>query len=49
MHFCYFLGEDLVSEQENEAETGGAGLPPPSPIGDVPASAPGAVPQHGRT
>lgn len=43
-------GEDLVSEQEDEAETGGAGLPrPSSPTGDVPGFAPGSVPRHGWT
>lgn len=46
----FLSGEDLVPEQEDEAEAGGAGLPrSPSPTGDVPASAPGSVPQHGRT
>lgn len=48
--FVLLSGEDLVPEQEDEAEEGGAGLPrSPSPTGDVPASAPGSVPKHGRT
>lgn len=46
-----FSGEDLVPEQEDETEAGGAGLPrSPGFTGDAPASAPRSVsPQHGRT
>lgn len=50
IYFCFLSGTNLVSEQEDEAETGGSGLPRASgSTGDVPVSAPGSVPQHGRT
>lgn len=43
-------GQNLVSEQEDEAETGDAGLlRRRRPSGDVPAAAPGPVPpRHGH-
>lgn len=50
IYFCLVLGENLVSEQEDEVETGGAGLSrPPSFTGDVSAVTPGSIPQHGRS
>lgn len=50
LHSRFLLGENLVSEQEDEGETGGAGLSPSTSLyRRVPAAAAGALPQRGRT
>lgn len=48
--FFRLSGEDLVSEQEDEVEKGGAGLPRSSNAPrDVSVTSPGSVPQPGWT